>query len=209
MPPTALSPELSHALVPPCARAWVGSTKTANSYSSYSSLQKAKPVSPRSTFLPRDSHLNSSPICMGEKPRVAERLDGTWAVSDLKGGANSHKRSTEEYNVLVGATLVSHGKSTAMQQKSLGFPKTATFLNPSTFYWFFQSLPLKGEGSFRVVILMGKHQVLPLTRNRVAVVKLVSDGSVRKDIDWTRPVLFKRGHYWMLCVFYLWVMCPW
>ena len=34
-----------------------------------------------------------------------------------------------------------------------------------------------------MVILMGKHQVLTLTRNRVAVVKLVSDGSVRKDID--------------------------
>ena len=55
------------------------------------------------------------------------------------GGANSYKRSTEEYDVLVGATLVPHGKSTATQQKSLGFPKTATFLNPSTFYWFFQS----------------------------------------------------------------------
>lgn len=51
--------------------------KPANSYSSYSSLQKAKPLGPRSTFLPRDSHLNSSPRCMGEKPRVAERLDHT------------------------------------------------------------------------------------------------------------------------------------
>ena len=122
--------------------------------------------------------------------KAQSRRNSGWHMSSVRfetrcqaGGANSHKRSTEEYNVLVGATLVSHGKSTAMQQKSLGFPKTATFLNPSTFYWFFQSLPLKGEGSFRVVILMGKHQVLPLTRNRVAVVKLVSDGSVRKDID--------------------------
>lgn len=98
-------------------------------------------------------------------------------------GANSYKRSTKEYDVLVSATLVPHGKETATQQTSLGFPKTATFLNPSTLYWSFQSLPLKGEGSFRVVILTGKHQVLPLTRNRVAVVNPVPDGSVRKDVD--------------------------
>ena len=89
----------------------------------------------------------------------------------------------EDYHVLVSATLVPHGKETATQQTSLGFPKTATFLNPSTLYWSFQSLPLKGEGSFRVVILTGKHQVLPLTRNRVAVVNPVPDGSVRKDVD--------------------------
>lgn len=144
--PSALSPELSRALIPACARTWVRAQRL---WTAIQAIQVYRRLAQGP--LPRDSHLNSSPRCAGEKPRVTERLT-TWAVSDTKHavrqGVQTATRSTKEYDVLVSATLVPHGKETATQQKSLGFPKTATFLNPTTLYWSFQSLPQRRRRSF-------------------------------------------------------------
>lgn len=77
-------------------------------------------------------------------------------------GGKSHKRSTKEHGIFAGATLVPEGKLTASNlAEILKFSQNGHL--PKSFYillfFFFQSLPLKGEESITVVILVRKHKV--------------------------------------------------
>lgn len=130
-PPSNFIPELSVHWYPRVPEPGLN-TKTVNSYSSYSSLQKAKPVGPGPLFCPETvPPLNSSPkMCGREKPwsqrgwttheqcQIRSMLSG-------KGCKQLQRDPTKEYDVLVSATWFHMAKKQQAHLKSLGFSQNS------------------------------------------------------------------------------------